>query len=116
MVGADIPNDPVAAADEILSFARWATPPNEAARKAFTFAQRYPESDVLQRAAGRLLPLKSTWNPHDIKFPVAMFENYRWVSPPWRPHVLAASVYSFRGKEDLDNPVVHQVREAIRNL
>jgi hypothetical protein len=122
IAGADIPIDLQAAADEILSFqkvsffARRSAGPDEAARKAFTFAQRYPESNLLQRAAARLLPLKSSWDPHDIKFPVAMFENFGWVNPPWRPHVMAASVYSFQGKEDLDNPVVHRVREAIGNL
>src|SRR5262249_27219061 len=77
IAGADIPDDPETAVEEILSIhsvSSHSSPrPDEAASKAFTFAQRYPGSDLLRRAAGRLLPLKSSWNPHDIKFPVAMF-------------------------------------------
>jgi hypothetical protein len=60
-----------------------------------------------------LLPAKADGDPHRIKFAVAMFENYRWVSPTWRPHLAAAASYSFLGADAPDTQTIHQVREAL---
>jgi hypothetical protein len=67
-------------------------------------------------AARRLLPLKTRWNLHPIKYALAAWENRRWVSDAWRPHLLAATVLAFPGPDSDDNPVVYQVREALRKL
>jgi hypothetical protein len=114
LAGADLPPTEDAAAGEILEARR--SHPEEAMRKAFEFALRHPRSDVLRRAAARLLPLKATWNPHEIKFPIAMFEKSEWVSPEWRPHIAAVTVLALKGTDDDDMPVVHRVREALRAL
>jgi hypothetical protein len=60
--------------------------------------------------------MKASWNPHDIKFPVAMFEDYDLVSPEWRPHRLAATTFSFLGTGEPDTELMKQVREALRKL
>jgi hypothetical protein len=88
----------------------------EAANKAFAFAKEFPDPMVLVRAAYRVVPLKASWDPHEIKFPVAAWENFNWVSPEWRPHMLAVASYSFMGRDDVDTDLAKRVREAVRNL
>ena len=111
--GAKLPDKPEAAIDEIL--ATRTAKPRDASRLAFAFAQRHPIEPLL-RAARCLLPLKSSGDPHDIKFPVALFEDLDLVSPQWRPQVSAVAAYSFWGSERPDLPVIQQVREAARKL
>jgi hypothetical protein len=84
-----------------------------AAAKAFGLAQQEGGTEILFRAAARLLPAKADGDPHRIKFAVAMFENYRWVTPTWRPHLAAAASYSFLGADAQDTPTIRQVREAL---
>src|SRR5262245_12493954 len=108
LTGAKLPEQPEAAIDAILS-ARTAQP-HEAARMAFSFAQGHHPEPLL-RSARRLLPTKSSGDPHDIKFPVAIFEDLDLLSPGWRPHLLAAGAFSFWGSERPDLPVMQQVRE-----
>lgn len=88
----------------------------DASLQAFAFEQRYPGNTALRRAASRLLPMKATWNPHDVKFPAAMFENCDMVSPMWRPYLVAASTASILGSDLPDNPAMHLAREALRRL
>jgi hypothetical protein len=113
MTADKFPENPSAAIDEIL--ATRTAKPQEASRLAFAFAQRQPV-ELLFRAARRLLPSKSTGDPHDIKFPVAIFEDLQLVSPPYRPHMTAAAAYSFWGSERPDLPVIREVREALRTV
>ena len=47
--------------------------------------------EPLLSAARRTIPTKSSGDPHDIKFPVAIFEDLHLISPNWRPHVTAAA-------------------------
>jgi hypothetical protein len=89
---------------------------DDAARRAFSYAKRFPDPQPLVRAAYRLLPLKADWDPHRIKFPVGAWENYQWVSPEWRPHLLAAASYVFLGADALDTDLTKQVRAALRKL
>jgi hypothetical protein len=84
-----------------------------AAQKAFALARRDGGAEALFRTAARLLPAKADTDPHRIKFAVAMFENYRWVSPRWRPHLAAAAVYSFLGQDAPDTATIRQVRDVM---
>lgn len=84
-----------------------------AAGRAFALAQREGGAATLFRAAARLLPAKADGDPHRIKFPTAMFENYRWVSRAWRPHLAAAASYSFLGADAPDTTTIRQIREAV---
>lgn len=89
---------------------------HEGASKAFAFGRKFPTAQPLIRAAHRLLPLKADWDPHRIKFPIAAWENCGWVSPEWRPHLLAAASYSFVGTDAPDTELAKQVREVVRGL
>jgi hypothetical protein len=82
----------------------------------FTFARRCPDARQPFRAAGRLLPRKAGWDPHLIKFPVAMFEIFETVSPEWSPHLVAAASLSFQGSDRPDTDLMKQFGEAIREL
>jgi hypothetical protein len=113
LMGAEIPDKPAAAIDAIL--ATRTADPHEAGRLAFTFAQRHRPAPLLC-AARRLVPTKSSGDPHDIKFPVAIFEDLDLVSPGWRPPLLAAAAFSFWGSDRPDNPVMEKVRDAVRTL
>ena len=113
LTGAKLPDKPEAAIDEIL--ATRTAKPRDASRLAFAFAQHH-RIEVLLSAARSLLPSKSSGDPHDIKFPVAIFEDLGLVSPQWRPHLSAVAAYSFWGSERPDLPVIQQVREAVRKL
>ena len=42
-----------------------------------------------------------------------LFENYRYVSPQWKPNLLAASVHVLHGKEMEDSQIVSQARERL---
>lgn len=84
----------------------------EAATKAFALARQGRAANELLRAAARLLPAKADGDPHRIKFPIAMFENCGWISPDWRPHLVAAATYSFLGADAPDTQLIRQVREA----
>jgi hypothetical protein len=108
-----LPEQPQAVIEQIL--ATRTAQPEEAARMAFAFAQRQRPEPLL-RAARRLIPMKSTGDPHDIKFPVAIFEDLDLVSPGWRPHLMAAAAWSFWGTDRPDLPVMQEVREAVKTL
>jgi hypothetical protein len=136
IVAAKIPDDPAEAVEEILahlSYGPTGKPPtvdhtyrgpayltpswrHEAARKAFAFARKFPDSRPLFGAANRLLPLKTGWDPHPIKYALAARENCRWVSPEWQPNLLAAASCLFFGVDAPDNDVADQIREAVRRL
>ena len=87
----------------------------EVAGQTFAFARRFPESeDLLLAGARHLLARKADGDPHRMKFPVAAFENQRWVSPEWRPHLLAVASYSFLGADALDTESYTRTDLALR--
>ena len=90
---------------------------DEACRKAFVLAQERPEAlPLFVQEANRWLCRKSSYDHHDYKFVAAILEDVDWVSPQWQPHLLAASVHWFHGKQSPDHPAVQQAREAIKKL
>ena len=112
--GAEIRGTSQATIEEILA-TRTANP-QKAARLAFSLAPRPLALEQLLQSARGLLPLKAGGDPHDIKFPVAVFEDLQLISARWQPHLLAAAVFSFWGSDRPDNPVMQKVREAVRKL
>jgi hypothetical protein len=74
-------------------FATLAKTPDDAASKVFTLAKRHPDSTEFQRLAKRMLSKVGERETHDIKYPVAVFENCDEVSARWRPNILASSIY-----------------------
>lgn len=114
LTGAAIPATQGETTSEIL--ASLSAQPHTVARKAFALSQQYPDAQVYQGAVRRLTVAKSTVNAHDMKFPIAIFEDYAQVSPIWRPHLLATSVYWLKGSDTPDSAVIQQAREAVRKL
>ena len=114
LTGSPIPATEGEATSEIM--ASLSTQPHTAARKAFALSQQYPNAQSFQQAARRVTLTKSTVNAHDMKFPIAIFEDYAQVSPVWRPHLLATSVYWLKGSDTPDSAVIQQAREAVRKL
>jgi len=93
-----------------------------AARKAFSLAQRHPDSEVFQQAARRLVVTRVRKRDvvdigiHDVKFPEAIFEDFSRVSPAWQPHMFAASVYWLPGSNSPPSQVMEKARDAVRSL
>lgn len=112
--GSPIVEDAQTASEEIL--ATLTTQPQAAARQAFTLAQQGHQAQQFKSAALRLVPAKATPDAHDIKFPASIFEDYESVSPCWRPHILATSVYWLQGSDKADSPVIQQARETAKTL
>jgi hypothetical protein len=80
----------------------------------FALASQRPESTVLfEQAARSWMCRKATSDPHEYKFLAAMLEEGHWVSRPWQPHMLAASVHFLHGEQSVDHPVVVQASEAL---
>lgn len=89
---------------------------NEARRLTYSLALQHKNLRLFFQTARRLLCLKSTVNTHDVKFPIAMFENCQHISPEWRPRLLAASVAWLHGTQMEDSPFVEQARQALRSF
>jgi hypothetical protein len=88
---------------------------DEACRKVFTLAKERPEAvPLFVQTAHSWLCRKASNDTHEYKFLAAILEDVGWVSPEWRPHLLAASVHYFHGDKSPDNPVIQQAREALR--
>jgi hypothetical protein len=84
-----------------------------AAGKTLAWLKNNPLPNEFIAAARRLVFLKGT-NSHDYKFSSAVLEDYQNVSPAWRDHYLAASVFNLRGSRDADNGLVERTRSALR--
>lgn len=85
-----------------------------ACQMTFAFLQEPANVSPFLRNARQLLCRKATINSHDLKFPVAVFEDAHWVHARWRPHLLAASVHFLHGSRSEDNAAVREAREALR--
>lgn len=86
---------------------------DRACRLTFALASKDPVAADFLRTARHQVCRKATLNSHDVKLPMAMFEDLAWVSPRWRPHLLAAAVHFLHGTAMEDNPVVRTAREAL---
>ncbi|MFN0056017.1 MAG: hypothetical protein ACKV0T_28055 [Planctomycetales bacterium] len=88
---------------------------DEACRRVFVLARDRPQAvpQFLQTAHSWLCR-KASNDSHEYKFLAAILEHANWVSPAWRPHLLAAAVHYFHGNQSPDNPVILQAREALK--
>ena len=88
---------------------------DEACRKVFALASERPTAvPLFVQTAHSWLCRKASNDSHEYKFLAAILEDVGWVSPEWRPHLLAASVHYFHGDRSPDNAVIRQAREALR--
>lgn len=84
-----------------------------ACRLAFDLLQNERDQAAFMRTARSFLCVKATLDPHDVKFPVAIFEDAFSASPEWRPFLLASSVHALHGSKSADTPALAKVREAL---
>jgi hypothetical protein len=108
-----ISDDEAKAATEVLELIGPNTP--GAAARAFALAQKHPQPDAYTKMARRLIFRKGT-DAHHYKYAAAIFEDYGLVSPPWRPHLLATSVYYLRGSQDPDSKLMMRAVEAVKGV
>lgn len=80
---------------------------------AFAWAKQSKNHAAFFQQALRLLCLKSSTEVHDFKYPLALFENYRYASDEWKPHLLAASVYVLHGTRMEDGKIVGEARQRL---
>jgi hypothetical protein len=98
----------------VLSYGRRADA-DEACRKVFVLARERPDAvPLFVQTAHSWLCRKASNDTHEYKFLAAILEDADWVSPEWRPHLLASAVHYFHGDRSPDNPVIQQAREALR--
>jgi hypothetical protein len=105
--------DPARGAAEVLELIGPNTP--TAAARAFALAKRHPEPEAYTKMARRLIFRKGT-DAHHYKYAAAVFEDYDLVSPQWRPHMLATSVYYLRGSNDPDSKLMTRAIESVRKV
>ena len=84
-----------------------------ACRMAFEFMRSPADEVVFMRTARSYLCRKAGLDPHDVKFPAAIFEDARRVSPEWRPYLLACSVHALHGEKSADSTTLMKVRRAL---
>jgi hypothetical protein len=88
----------------------------QACRMAFALLADSGHRIPFMRAACEHVNRKATWNAHDMKFPAAAFEDTGFLSEPWRPHFLAATVHALHGPASKDTPVFEQARDVLATL
>lgn len=86
---------------------------DKVAELAFSYASKSPNHRPYIEVARLLTSMKSTQDAHDVKFPVAIFENYELVNPQWRPHLIAASSHYMHGTKMSDNPAVRTAKDML---
>jgi hypothetical protein len=89
---------------------------DDVSRMAFAYGRKHAthaDHSLFIATARQQTARKSTFNAHDLKFPAALFENYEWISPMWRPHLLATSMQHMASSHMPDNPAVEQARQAL---
>ena len=80
---------------------------------AFELLSDQANHAAFMQTARSFLCVKASLDPHDIKFPAAVFEDAAAVSAEWRPYLLASSVHSLHGTKSADTPALVQVRDAL---
>jgi len=85
-----------------------------ASRRAFVLVQDAAGKAGFLRSARSLLCVKATTDPHDLKYPVAAFEDAAVVSPEWSPYLLASSVHALHGAASEDSAVLVEARQALK--
>ena len=82
----------------------------QAARSAAAYAAQHgPDIGAFRTAVAQSITNKNS-DPHHYKYASAILEDYGRVSPIWRPHILATSVYYRPGDSTPDSDVTRNAR------
>ena len=84
-----------------------------ASQMAFAYAKQHDNHTEFLTTARAVTAMKATQNTHDVKFPAAIFDTYRRISPEWTPHVIAASMHHLHSSKMIDNPATNQAKELL---
>lgn len=104
----DIPAQSTDALQSI--FETVAKDPSGAAAQAYAYASRGGDLSAFASLAKGLVVRKQS-DAHHYKYSTAVFEDLALVSPEWRPHLLATSVYYLRGLSVPDDQPLHALRD-----
>jgi hypothetical protein len=105
-------DEPKAAAETLALVGK---DPKGAAASAYALAQQHSEPETYFKLARRLVFRKGT-DAHRYKYAAAIFEDFGLVSPAWRPHMLATSVYYLNGSHDPDSRLITHALEAAKRV
>jgi len=105
----DISTDADTASESI--YAAVSTNRNAAARMTFAYAQQHDVANLF--AIGRRLVFLKSSEHHHLKWPAALFEDYRLVSPKYQPHMAATAMYYLRGTSHADSPATQRAIAAL---
>ncbi len=86
---------------------------DQACRIAFELLGNENNHAAFMQTARSFICVKASLDPHDIKFPAAIFENAYAASAEWRSYLLASSVHSLHGTKSADTAVLVQVRDTL---
>lgn len=81
---------------------------DRAAELTFALTQSQQGCKDFIAAAQHSMARRLSINAHEMKYPIAMFEECRRVSPIWRPHLLAATSVFLQGTNSENNPAVER--------
>ena len=102
---------PAASTEALRSiFETLAKDPSQAAAQAHAFASRGGDLNAFGTLAKGLVVRKQS-DAHHYKYSTAVFEDLALVSPEWRPHLLATSVYYLRGLSVPDDQPLQALRD-----
>lgn len=87
--------------------------PLKAAELTFSLTQSDEGARDFLRAAHHGMARRLTLNAHEMKFPIAMFEECRRISPGWRPQMFAATSVYMQGTNSPTNPAVRRGAELL---
>jgi hypothetical protein len=86
---------------------------DESCRRAFALLSDPNNHGPFMQMARRMLCAKASSNPHDVKYPIAIFEDASSASPEWRPYLLASAVHALHGPASEDSSALVAARKAL---
>jgi hypothetical protein len=89
---------------------------DEACSLAFSLLSDSSNHRQFMQTARALLCAKASSDPHDVKYPIAIFEDVRSASAKWQPYVLASSVHALHGSASDDSRALLAARAALTRL
>jgi hypothetical protein len=86
---------------------------DEACKQIFAMLRDPANCKPYMQTARSLLCVKASLDPHDVKYPVAAFEDALAANPAWRRHLLASSIHALHGSHSADSAPLAQARDGL---
>jgi hypothetical protein len=86
---------------------------DQACAAAFSLLQQPEHVRPFLQAARGLMCVKSSVDPHDMKYPAAAFDDAFAASSEWLPYLLASTVHALHGPRSEDASSLVKAREAL---